>query len=120
MAWCKENPGVRFPKLAEEIHMFVKKGEDDVPIWSPLALDILDQGPNRSIILEIYASRFYPRGRRSGSFADAFSPYLALAKHLQMHNDPLVAAWAKKQANVLTKQIAEGRKRERSVDESFE
>lgn len=120
LAWCKENPRVRFPKLAEEIHMFVKKGEDDVPIWSPLALDILEQAPDRSIILEIYASQFYPRGGWSGSLADAFSPYLALAKHLQTHNDPLVAAWAKKQADVLIQQIAEDRKRERSVDESFE
>ncbi|PJH75632.1 MAG: hypothetical protein CO064_05665 [Anaerolineae bacterium CG_4_9_14_0_8_um_filter_58_9] len=118
--WAAENPKVRLPQLAEEIHLFVKNGEHDTLIWSPLALEILELAPERSIILDAFASRFYPRGGWSGSLADAFSPYLALAEKLQTHNDPLVVTWAKKQADFLNQKIAEDRKRERTVDESFE
>ena len=118
--WAAENPKVRLPQLAEEIHLFVKNGEHDTLIWSPLALEILELAPERSIILDAFASRFYPRGGWSGSLADAFSPYLALAEKLQTHNDPLVVTWAKKQADFLNQKIAEDRKRERTVDERFE
>lgn len=120
MAWAGENPKVHLSKLAEEIHLFVKNGEHDTLLWSPLALEILDLAPDRSTILDIYASRFYPRGVRSGSLADAFTPYLALAEKLQTHNDPLVITWAKKQVDLLIKQIDEEHTRDRRIDESFE
>lgn len=118
--WAAENPKVRLPQLAEEIHLFVKNGEHDTLIWSPLALEILELAPDRSVILDVYASHFHPRGGWSGSLADVFAPYLALAEELQSHNDPLVVTWAKKQADFLTKKIAEERKHDRCVDESFE
>lgn len=120
MAWARENLEIRLPKLAAEIHLFAKNGEHDAIFWSPLALEILELAPDRSAILDIYASRFYPNGVQSGSLTDNLSPYLALAEKLQTHDDPLVASWAKKQADSLTKQIAEEHKRDRRVDESFE
>jgi hypothetical protein len=120
MTWARENPDVRLPQLAEEIHLFVKNGEHDTLLWSPLALEILELAPDRSAILDIYASRFYPRGGWSGSLADNLLPYLALAEKLQTYNNPLVVSWAKKQADFLVKKIAEERKRDRRVDESFE
>jgi len=120
MAWVMENLEVRLPKLAAEIHLFDKNGEHDTPHWSPLALQILELAPDRSTILDIYASRFYSNGVRSDSLADNLSPYLALVEKLQTHNDPLVAAWAKKQTELLTKEIDEECKHDRLVDESFE
>ena len=99
--------------------MFAKNGENDTKTWSPLALEILEVAPERMAVLDIYASRFYPRVW-SGTFADALCPYLALAEQMQTYNDPLVVAWAKKQTDFLSKNIAEDRKRERRVDESFE
>ncbi|WP_292992949.1 hypothetical protein [Nitrosomonas sp.] len=120
MAWAKENLEVHLPKLAAEIHFFVKNGEHDILLWSPLALEILELAPDRSAILDIYASRLHPSGVRSGSLADNLSPYLALVEKLQTHDDSLVIAWAKRQTDLLTKEIAEEHKRDRRVDESFE
>ncbi|HQV89263.1 MAG TPA: hypothetical protein PKY67_03730 [Nitrosomonas sp.] len=120
MAWAKKNFDVRLPKLAAEIHLFDKNGEHDTPHWSPLALEILELAPNRSAILDIYASRFHPSGVRSGSLADNLSPYLTLVEKLRTHDDPLVVAWAKKQIVILTKQLNEECERERRVDERFE
>lgn len=99
--------------------MFAKNGEHDTQTWSQLALKILDVAPDRMAVLDIYASRFYPRAW-SGALADALCPYLALAESLQVHNDQLVVVWAKKQTESLSKNIAEDRKRERRLDESFE
>ncbi|MER0169324.1 MAG: hypothetical protein DU489_01675 [Nitrosomonas sp.] len=120
MTWAKENPEIRLPRLAEEIHLFAKNGEHDSPSWSPIALEILESLPDRSVILDIFASRFQPRGVCSGSLADNLSPYLVLAEELQTHNDPLVASWAKKQIDLLNKKISEENERSRRVDESFE
>ena len=120
IAWARKNLKARLPKLAEEIHLFVKNAEHDTLILSPLAVEILELASDRSVILDIYASRFYPMGGWSGSLADILSPYLALAINLQTHNDPLLARWAKKQADLLSKRIEEERKRDRCVDESFE
>lgn len=119
MAWAMDSPVVRLPRLAEEIHLFAKNGEHDTQTWSQLALKILDVAPDRMAVLDIYASRFYPRAW-SGALADALCPYLALAESLQVHNDQLVVVWAKKQTESLSKNIAEDRKRERRLDESFE
>lgn len=52
MAWARENPGVRLPQLAEEIHLFIKNGEYDILLWLPLALKILELASDRSPILE--------------------------------------------------------------------
>ena len=120
LAWARENLEVRLPKLAEEIHLFAKNGEHDAILWSSLALEILELAPDRSAILDIYASRFHPNGVQSGSLTDNLSPYLALAEKLQTHDDPLVASWAKKQIDLLTKEIVEEHQRDRRVDESFE
>ncbi|QOJ21196.1 MAG: hypothetical protein HRU77_11165 [Gammaproteobacteria bacterium] len=120
MTWAKENPEIRLPRLAEEIHLFAKNGEHDSPSWSPIALEILESAPDRSVILDIFAFRFRPRGAWSGSLADNLSPYLVLAEKLQTHNDPLVASWAKKQIDLLNKEISEEYKRSRRIDESFE
>lgn len=119
MAWTKENLEVRLPKLAAEIHLFVKNGEHDTPHWSPLALQILELAPDRSAILDIYASRFRPMVW-SGPLADNLSPYLSLAEKLQTHDDPLVVGWAKRQTVLLTKEIDEECERDRRADESFE
>lgn len=120
MAWSKENPEIRLPRLAEEIHLFVKEDKLDSPSWSPIALEILELAPDRSVILDIFASRFRPTGVRSGSLADNLSPYLALAEKLQTHVDPMVVSWAKKQIDLLNKEISEEGKRNRRIDESFE
>ena len=80
----------------------------------------LELVPDRSAILDIYASRLHPSGVQSGSLADNLSPYLALVEKLQTHDDSLVVAWAKRQTDLLTKEIAEEHKRDRRVDESFE
>lgn len=119
MAWAKENPKVRLPLLAEEIHLFVKNGEHDALEWSSLALDILEMAPEKSVILEIFASRFSPRAW-SGSLADVLMPYLSLAEKLLIHSDPQVVAWAKQQSAFLNKRIEAERRNERQVDESFE
>ena len=113
MAWARENLQVRLPKLAAEIHLFVKNGEHDILLWSPLALEILELAPDRSAILDIYASRLHP-------LADNLSPYLALVEKLQTHDDLLVVSWAKKQVDSITKEIAGESKHDRRVDESFE
>jgi len=119
MAWARENPEIRLPKLAEEIYLFAKNGEHDTKAWSALALEVLELSPNRIAILDAYASRFYP-SVCSGELANALCPYLALAEQMKTHNDPLVADWAKKQASFISQRIAEDRTRERRVDESFE
>lgn len=120
MAWARENLQIRLPKLAAEIHLFAKNGEHDAILWSPLALEILELAPDRSAILDIYASRFHPSGVRSDSLADNLSSYLVLAEELQTHDDILIAAWAKKQVDSITKQIAKEHQRDRSIDECFE
>ena len=119
IAWAKENPKVRLPILAEEVHLFVRNGERDTLVWSPLALDILEMATDRPAILEIFASRFSPKAW-SGSLADVLMPYLGLAEKLQTHSDPQVVAWAKKQSVFLSKRIEAERKSDRQVDESFE
>ena len=118
--WASENPKIRLPRLAAEINLLAKNGENGSLVLSPLALEILHLAPNRSVILDIYASQFFPRGGWSGSLADVLSPYLSLAEKLQTHNDPQVVAWAKKQVVILGRQIDDERKRDRRVDESFE
>lgn len=119
MAWAKKSPRVRLPILAGEVQLSVANGEIETNIWSPLALDILEAAPDRLAILDVYASRFYPRCW-SGALSDVLMPYLGLAEKLQTHNDPQVIAWAKKQIVFLKERIEEDRKRERRVDESFE
>jgi len=119
MKWAMKSPKVRMPILAEEVHLFAKNGENDTCSWSPLALGILEVAPDRKMILEIYADRFYPRSW-SGSLADVLIPYLSLTKELQSHKDPLIAAWANEQAALIKLRIEEDRKRERRQDESFE
>lgn len=119
IAWAQKSRKARFPVLAQEIRLSVGSGEHETDKWSPLALAILEMAPDRLVILDIFASRFYPSSW-SGSLADVLLPYLGLAKKMQTHNDPQVVDWAKKHIVHLENRMEEDRKRERRVDESFE
>lgn len=119
LTWATKNPADRIPILAEEIRLFDKSGGQQELAWSPLALRLLELAPDRTAILDVFASRFRPRSW-SGSLADVLSPYLQLVKKLRNDNDTLMAAWAQRQETLLTKQIEKERGRERHQDESFE
>jgi len=119
MAWANRSHKARFPILAQEVRLSVGGGEIDTAEWSPFALAILEMAPDRLAILDIFASRFYPSSW-SGSLADILMPYLGLTRKMHAHNDPQVVDWYKKQIVLLNDRIAEDRKRERRIDESFE
>ncbi len=119
LAWADQQPIDRYPKLAWEVRLFKKDGDQQKLAWSPLALHLLEHAPDRAVVLEIFSSRFRPTSW-SGSLADMLTPYLRLVCELSNHADAVVAAWARRQEASLSKQIEEERQRDRHVDESFE
>ena len=116
IAWAQISPEMRFPRLASAIPLFA--GPEST--WASLAMEVLNQAPDRAAILaELHLLRFYPRSC-SGSLADILERRRALPRALLGHSDPLVVTWAKKMDAELGRAAEQERGRERQTDESFE
>lgn len=120
LAWANEDPSGRYHRLGEHIQLINKSaGSADQPVWSPLALHLMENAPNQADVLNAFAARLRPV-IWSGTRADALMPYLRLVQQLSSHSSPVIRNWAKTQEELLTRQIEEDRQRIRRVDESFE
>lgn len=119
LAWANQDPTDRYPKLAQEICLFEKNSNNKKLAWSTLATHLLNFAPDKAGILKIFSFRFRPTNW-SSSLADVLTPYLQMVRELSSDSDTVIAAWAREQEISLARQIEEERKRDRSVDASFE
>lgn len=118
-SWTDKHPNERYPALAEEIRLFGGAGKNKILRWSPVALCLLEQSPDKEAVLEVYESRFSPT-HWSGSRGNALAPYLRLAEQMRDNSDPRLAAWGQRMQEHLAGEIERDHQRDKSVDESFE
>lgn len=119
LSWANQDAPDRYPKLAREICLVQKAGDSPELTWAPLALCLLENAPDRAGVLEAFSKGLQPTVW-SGSLADVLTPYLALARRLGSHSDPLVVSWSHSQESRLARLIEVEQKNERVIDESFE
>jgi hypothetical protein len=119
MAWADQNPKERYWKLAREVELFHKPEGSSELTWTPLALQLLSQAPDRSPILKAFAWRLFPRSW-SGSLAEILKGYIALVRQLDTRSEPDVREWVQEQVAALSKRAEQETQSERRTDESFE
>ncbi|MGQ0583583.1 MAG: hypothetical protein ACT4O6_16715 [Reyranella sp.] len=123
IAWCSEEPAVRFP-LAARIVQFAQEGGNEVATgWTDIALEMLRQAPNRSDVLAQFAARFVPSGW-SGSLVPRLEAYGGLLDSLDRFGDDTFSAAITGQRARLVETIKQQRifedRLHRPRDESFE
>jgi hypothetical protein len=122
IAWCKEGGQERFTAIAQAVSFF-RQGNDAPPVWTPLALKMLEAAPDPLVVLGIFIGRFEPRSW-SGSRAAIIESRTRLLDELEKHSNPALAALAAKKRPELAETIAATRKweteRDSRRDERFE
>jgi hypothetical protein len=122
LAWCNEGGQERYSALAQAISFF-RQGKDTGPIWTPLALKMIEAATDPLEVLGIFVGRFEPRAW-SGSRAAIIESRMRLLDELDKHSNPALAQLAAKKRFELEETIAATRKseteRDSRRDESFE
>lgn len=117
--WANVDPKTRFPLLASAITPLTKDDDKSEPVWSPMAMQILNLAPDRVAVLDGLSSHISPSGGW-GSHADELERRRALLRVLISDADDKVVAWARAKDVELVRMIEQKRHCERREDESFE
>jgi hypothetical protein len=117
IGWADANASVRYAQLAWEIRLIDANGE--FASWSSLAERLLTGAVDREVILTIFGERLIPTSW-SGSKAHAMAPQIAIVEQLVDSPDSEIAHWARRQRDVMNREIEEDLQRERASSERFE
>jgi hypothetical protein len=60
IAWCDQEPALRYVGLAPIITVFERKDEKSPPRWKPLALRFLEQASDRVAVLRVFVDHIVP------------------------------------------------------------
>ena len=124
VAWCNEEPELRYPFAAKVCQLFVPVGFDELPnAIAEVAIELMRAAPVPSVVVEVFIERFSPRCW-SGSLAHLLESRLLLLDQLILKDDEVVCALVDAKKADLKKEIAGLRKSESSMerkqDSSFE
>jgi len=130
LAWAREDPDVRFPRLAEVIRLWRKLdgtgGDDDATgdlVWTPIALKIIQEARDIERLCAVIIERMHPLGW-SGSLADILQSRVPLLDQLRDNPNPVIGRAAHAAIGKLEQEIRDARSYEererRSRDERFE
>jgi hypothetical protein len=99
LAWVKENPGDRAPRLARFVPYAVatEAGAFD---WGPFARKLIDLAPDPVSVLNAFSSRFWSGGG-SGPIASRFVRRRPLAAAFMNDPDPARRTWARRASREL-------------------
>ncbi|MFJ2043983.1 hypothetical protein ACIOBL_10280 [Paenibacillus taichungensis] len=120
--WCKNQKEAIYPLIASVIKPYIHVDNDHLQ-WTSVALFLIDNYSDPSVILEEFMGIFYPN-QWEGSLADKMLKRLPLLDMLLPHEDPGISQWAENKQPILRKEIAEivetERNREKNQNERFE
>ncbi len=123
IAWCDNDPEVRYPIIASAIQAFSESAEICGFVWKPIVYSIFEKAPNLEIVFEQFANSIRPRSW-SGSRADILEKRSVLFQNLYQHDNAEIRALARSKYLALQESIKreheweENHNRERN--ESFE
>jgi hypothetical protein len=123
LAWCDEDPAVRYPLIAARFCPFHKHQTTDVRSWKEVALALLDRAPNKIGVLKQYIYQFRPWSY-SGPQSAAWEVNAKLLDGFENHTDAELAEFARNEREKLRTTLDELRqeelKSERRDNERFE
>jgi hypothetical protein len=123
IAWCEEDPKLRYPRIALAVSAFVKNPETKRLEFNSLILRLIEQAPDIAALLESISGTLIPMSW-SGSRADVLEERALALRQLFEHARAEVSSWARhKHAELQEAMWSERRFEEssrRKMDESFE
>jgi hypothetical protein len=87
LAWCDQQPEVRYPAVAAGVMPFQPSGEAEGLEWTHVARKLLDKAPDRVAVLKSFADKFIPTAWR-GSRIATIESHARLLDELAIYHDP--------------------------------
>ncbi len=115
LAWCDVDPPSRYPAIASVVYWKTGEQNGEPMSWTPIALRLLDQAPNRIEVLRQFIKQFNPSSY-SGSLAAIMESGLKLLEQLLSYPDPTVVEFAKEEREKLIAFIATKRRSEAELN----
>jgi hypothetical protein len=97
IAWCEENPKIRYPSAASIILPFRKQADTELLEWTPLARIMIANAYDSVEVLKVFTSSFRP--------TEIMQRRLRLFSELKSHEDSSVADCAAKEERLFEQQI---------------
>jgi len=121
--WCKDNPTLRYPKVASVMQTFTTDVLQSQLEWTPLALALIENASDPIPVLNELKNSLRPMSW-SGSRAKIMEKRLSLLTSLKSHPTALVREWANTEEPGFQEEIAREYQSEnvenRVLDERFE